>query len=631
MKKTKQILSLVALMLFAISTTFAQAPHSLSYQAVIRNASNALVASTPVGMQISILQGSLTGTAVFVETQTASTNANGLVTIQVGTGTAVTGTIEGIDWTAGPYFIKTETDPNGGVAYSITGTTQLLSVPYALYAKTSGSSTAGPQGPQGEVGPAGPQGDIGPAGPQGDIGPIGHDGIQGPVGPAGGMTVNCLECHNHNAATSTPRANKLANAQSEIEYSKHFEGAMLSIEEGYTAGCSPCHSHEGNHSVVDGNVQPILNWASAKYTFAYNADASQSTNLTTMPGKISCFTCHKGAATDTMALYNVAPVPMTMYPAYVGGTVTTAAKTINLTQKGGEANLCVKCHQPRPMSLSTTIGAAATRGASVDYADLATNPSAIFYDATQPATGTTTNRLIPSYRMHNHYGSVGAIFAGKGAVEFAGTMPYNASVHSTLASCQDCHMATPTGATGGHSFKVAEYDVTTIPAATTPIFRNLKGCNVTGCHSASPFVANAASGAWVTKWNYNRNNTLSLLTQIAAKLVSNGVQIMHTNTDPNTNIFANVTPAGYDGYLDIYDPSTNPLGAIKNPAPAATWTVAQVATNTALPALISLNNAKMGAIINFQLSVREYSLGIHNPNYTGALLQNTLEALNANP
>ena len=124
------------------ANVFAQAPQKMSYQAVIRNSSNAVVSSTAVGMRISILQATSTGTAVYVETQTPTTNANGLVSIEIGAGTAVTGTFAGIDWSAGPYFIKTETDPAGGTSYSITGTSQLLSVPYAL----SAASIANPTG-----------------------------------------------------------------------------------------------------------------------------------------------------------------------------------------------------------------------------------------------------------------------------------------------------------------------------------------------------------------------------------------------------------------------------------------------------------------------------------------------------
>ncbi|MCK4661997.1 MAG: DUF1566 domain-containing protein [Bacteroidales bacterium] len=108
----------------------------MSYQAVVRDASDKLVTSTLVGMQISILQGSATGTVVYVETQTPTTNTNGLVTIKIGEGTT-TDDFSSIDWANGTYFIKTETDPTGGTSYTITGTSQLLSVPYAMHAKTA--------------------------------------------------------------------------------------------------------------------------------------------------------------------------------------------------------------------------------------------------------------------------------------------------------------------------------------------------------------------------------------------------------------------------------------------------------------------------------------------------------------
>src|SRR5574344_3116420 len=124
---------------FLTASVFAQSQNKMSYQAVIRNASDNLVTSQAVGMQISILQGSASGTAVYVETQTPTTNANGLVSIEIGGGSG----FNTIDWANGPYFIETKTDPAGGTNYTITGTSQLLSVPYALYAKTAETITGG--------------------------------------------------------------------------------------------------------------------------------------------------------------------------------------------------------------------------------------------------------------------------------------------------------------------------------------------------------------------------------------------------------------------------------------------------------------------------------------------------------
>lgn len=157
----------------------AQSPQKFSYQAVVRNNADALITNTAVGMQISILQGSSSGSAVYVETQTPSTNANGLVSLEIGTGSVVSGTFNTIDWGNGPYFIKTETDPAGGTNYTVSGTSEFLSVPYALY---SLNGTPGPQGIQGIQGNPGP---TGAQGPQGMQGPTGPQGAQGPIGPAG--------------------------------------------------------------------------------------------------------------------------------------------------------------------------------------------------------------------------------------------------------------------------------------------------------------------------------------------------------------------------------------------------------------------------------------------------------------
>jgi hypothetical protein len=121
----------------------AQAPQKMTYQSVVRSASNALISNSPVGTQISILQGSSSGLAVYIERHTVTTNANGLATMEIGNGTPVSGSFSTIEWANGPYFLKTETDPAGGTVYSISATSQLLSVPYALYAETSGNSGGG--------------------------------------------------------------------------------------------------------------------------------------------------------------------------------------------------------------------------------------------------------------------------------------------------------------------------------------------------------------------------------------------------------------------------------------------------------------------------------------------------------
>ena len=109
----KKVTTFIAILLCA-ATLFAQAPENCTWRAGVRNASGSLVANTQVGMRVSILQGSANGSAVYVETQTGTTNANGLVTLSIGGGNVQQGTFANIDWGNGPFYLKTETDPTGG-------------------------------------------------------------------------------------------------------------------------------------------------------------------------------------------------------------------------------------------------------------------------------------------------------------------------------------------------------------------------------------------------------------------------------------------------------------------------------------------------------------------------------------
>jgi hypothetical protein len=129
--------------LLATVSILAQTPEKMSYQLVLRDATNTLLTNQQVGIQISILQTTITGSAVYTETQTATTNINGLVSLEIGSGTS-SDDFSAIDWSAGPFFIKTATDASGGSNYSIIGTSQLMSVPYALHAKTADNGI--PQG-----------------------------------------------------------------------------------------------------------------------------------------------------------------------------------------------------------------------------------------------------------------------------------------------------------------------------------------------------------------------------------------------------------------------------------------------------------------------------------------------------
>lgn len=175
--KTKNTV-IILLLLFICSMLNAQSPQKMSFQAVIRNASNTVISLRPVGIKISLLQGSALGKSVYAETQTVTTNFNGLISIQIGTGNVVNGSFSAIDWANGPYFIKTETDPNGGNDYTIIGTSELLSVPYALFALNS-NTTPGLIGATGLTGTTGLTGETGAKGIDGVNGVDGTDGING--------------------------------------------------------------------------------------------------------------------------------------------------------------------------------------------------------------------------------------------------------------------------------------------------------------------------------------------------------------------------------------------------------------------------------------------------------------------
>ncbi|MDQ0969645.1 hypothetical protein QFZ20_005048 [Flavobacterium sp. W4I14] len=159
----------------------AQTPQQFNYQGAARNANGTPLANKNIALRISILDGSSTGTIQYSEVRNVMTNALGLYTLAIGaTGaSSVSGTIAGVTWASGLKFVKVEIDPDNGTNFSLAGTAQLLSVPYALYAAN------GPTGPKGDPGVAGPAGAQGIAGDAGATGAAGAQGAVGATGPQG--------------------------------------------------------------------------------------------------------------------------------------------------------------------------------------------------------------------------------------------------------------------------------------------------------------------------------------------------------------------------------------------------------------------------------------------------------------
>ena len=184
----KKLLTLTVLILnssFLISNCFAQAPQQFNYQGVARDNGGNVLANQNIGLRMDIRQTTSTGIVVYSETHAATTNNFGLFNIKIGNGTPLLGTIGSIDWSNGPYFVEASLDASGGTNYQSMGVSQLLSVPYALYAENAGGGTQGATGPTGPAGADGLDGATGATGPQGPAGADGLDGATGATGPQG--------------------------------------------------------------------------------------------------------------------------------------------------------------------------------------------------------------------------------------------------------------------------------------------------------------------------------------------------------------------------------------------------------------------------------------------------------------
>ena len=374
-------------------------------------------------------------------------------------------------------------------------------------------------------------------GPMGPTGPTGPDGPIGPDGPQG-QDATCNICH---LSTSV---NTIFNDYD--NFALHAFGT--SYTQGSRADCAPCHSNKGFHFVVDENKP--ANFAGSANQYVVDVNAFLRT-----PDPISCKTCHADYHTDDYEwsdLTTLASVPMVMW----GGT-----KTIEFTGNAASANLCAKCHQPRPVTGTTGI---------INYDLLVSNPK-------DPYTQSAIN-----YRFGIHYSSQAALYAGVGGIEFGSG--YTNTRHRTVGggvSCARCHMAGTNGKyTEGHTF-----------------IATLKGCTVS-CHGNDE---NALS----TRIKPLKDEIEQLISDLATKInaIGGGNDILKKETDGT-----------YHGYLNIFDSGSNPSGY---------W---GAAGNPAFP---TLTNAQLGAIINFQLVVRDpgAKAAVHNYPYVKTLLENSIAAI----
>jgi hypothetical protein len=139
----KKLIILMLILVILSINSISQVPNRMSYQSVMRNSDGELISNKKVNIKISLLQNTSNGIVVYSELHNRTTNINGLVSLEIGSGEVIFGNFDSVDWSFGSYFLKMETDPNGGMNFKISGSSQLLSVPYAFYSGKSGNQSIG--------------------------------------------------------------------------------------------------------------------------------------------------------------------------------------------------------------------------------------------------------------------------------------------------------------------------------------------------------------------------------------------------------------------------------------------------------------------------------------------------------
>ncbi|HMW66105.1 MAG TPA: collagen-like protein [Chitinophagaceae bacterium] len=216
---------LTCIMAATLIVAHAQVPNKFNYQAYARNSLGQAIPNANIKLRFSLADGSSGGAIVYSETRSVTTSSIGMFSVVIGSAGAIstTGNLATVNWGNASKYLKVEIDPAGGNNFSVLANSELVSVPYALYAVNGTPGPAGAQGPIGQTGATGAIGATGPAGPQGPIGLTGPAGPIGPQGPPGsfslpyagaGVTNNTAVFDLINTVTSTGPVMSLQNFNS---------------------------------------------------------------------------------------------------------------------------------------------------------------------------------------------------------------------------------------------------------------------------------------------------------------------------------------------------------------------------------------------------------------------------------
>ena len=462
----------LAICVLSTSSSFSQAPYALNYQAVARNPDGTILANRNVSLRFTIIDN-VEGPVLYQETHSGMTNQFGLITLSIGRGVPAIGTFSSIDWGTVTAWLQVDMDIAGGTDFVNMGDSQLLSVPYALFAQTGNEGPAGPQGLQGETGPVGPQGIQGETGAQGLQGLQGLQGETGPIGPPGPAGF----LPDGNIAGNTP----YWNGSSWVVNSSNIfnDGGNVGVNTATPAGKLHINGSEDvSQLIIDAhpnqsNTNPLIRlrdandmdlmWINSDDTSNtfIGLNAGRSNTVMFPQGRANTFVGSDAGKSNSMGYYNTAVGAYSLFANTVGYDNTATGVFTLYSNTSGTNNTAVGSNALYfntagggntaigPFSLyQNTIGLSNTATGSFS---LSANTTGDFNTATG-ATALTSNSLGSSNTAHGAYvlqaNTTGSRNTGNGTHVLAANLTGNDNTGSGVNALRNTTTGTANTAAG---------------------------------------------------------------------------------------------------------------------------------------------------------------------------------------